>query len=77
MDPDETYLRPITLLSSDYKILTHIFANRLTVCITQIISDTQSGFIKERSIHNNIQLKIDLLDYNHLIEDEGFMLILI
>lgn len=69
-------LRPITLLNTDYKILTHIYANRLKSDITQIISDTQSGFIKGRSIHNNIRLVLDLLEYNHLIEDEGFILFL-
>ncbi len=68
--------RPITLLNTDYKILTHVYANRLKSGITQIISDTQSGFIQGRSIHNNIRLVLDLLEYNHLIEDEGFILFL-
>uniref|UniRef100_A0A669EBX3 Reverse transcriptase domain-containing protein n=1 Tax=Oreochromis niloticus TaxID=8128 RepID=A0A669EBX3_ORENI len=69
-------LRPITLLNNDYKLLTHIFANRLKSGITQIISDTQSGFIKGRSIHNNIRLILDLIDYNYLIENQGFVLFL-
>ncbi|OOO00291.1 MAG: hypothetical protein ATN35_08060 [Epulopiscium sp. Nele67-Bin004] len=33
-------LRPITLLNVDYKLLTHIIANRLKVDIEQIISET-------------------------------------
>lgn len=69
-------LRPITLLNNDYKLLTHIFANRLKSGITQIISDTQSGFLKGRSIHNNIRLVLDLIDYNNLIDNEGFILFL-
>lgn len=69
-------LRPITLLNNDYKILTHIYANRLKTGISQIISETQSGFLKGRSIHNNIRLVLDLLDYNYLIEDDGFILFL-
>ncbi len=68
-------LRPITLLNNDYKILTHIYANRLKTGVSQIISETQSGFLKGRSIHNNIRLVLDLLDYNYLIED-GFILFL-
>lgn len=68
--------RPITLLNNDYKILTHIYANRLKTGISDIISDTQSGFIKGRSIHNNIRLIFDLIDYNYLIEDQGFILFL-
>ncbi|KAJ0006118.1 hypothetical protein NQD34_013391 [Periophthalmus magnuspinnatus] len=69
-------LRPITLLNNDYKLLTHIFANRLKLGITQIISETQSGFIKGRSIHNNIRLVLDLIDYDFLINNEGFILLL-
>jgi len=33
-------------------------------------------FLKGRSIHNNIRLVLDLLDYNYLIEDDGFILFL-
>lgn len=69
-------LRPITLLNNDYKLLTHIFANRLRVGIEDIVSDTQSGFIRGRSIHNNIRLILDLLDYNYLIEDKSLILFL-
>uniref|UniRef100_A0A3B3H9P1 Reverse transcriptase domain-containing protein n=1 Tax=Oryzias latipes TaxID=8090 RepID=A0A3B3H9P1_ORYLA len=69
-------LRPISLLNSDYKILTNIYASRLKTGLNQIISDTQSGFLKGRSIHNNIRLVLDLIDYNQLIEDDGFILFL-
>lgn len=61
------------MLNNDYKVLTHIFANILKSVITQIISDTQSGFIKGRSVHSNIRLVLDLLEYDHLIEEEGFI----
>lgn len=69
-------LRPITLLNTDYKIVTLAYANRLKSKLDTIISDSQSRFMKDRSIHNNIRLVIDLLDYNHLIEDDGFILFL-
>lgn len=65
--------RPITLLNTDYKIVTLIYANRLKIFLHKIISDSQSGFMKGRSIHNNIRLVLDLLDYRHLIEDDGFI----
>ena len=75
-----TYLncswRPITLLNNDYKILTHIFSNRLKEGLPQIISDTQSGFMKGRSIHNNIRLVLDLVEYSDYINDDGFILFL-
>lgn len=41
-------LRPIMIFNNGYKILTHIHANRLKVGITQIISEMQSGFLKEQ-----------------------------
>lgn len=69
-------LRPITLLNVDYKLFTTLLANRLKMGIDKIISESQSGFIKERSIHNNIRLVLDLLDYNYLIEDKGLIFFL-
>lgn len=69
-------LRPIALLNVDYKLFTMVFANRLKTDIKQIVSETQSGFIRNRSIHNNIRLVLDLIDYNYLIEDKGFILFL-
>lgn len=52
-----------------------MIANSLKVGIGQIVSETQSGFIKERSIQKNIMF-LDLLNYNYLIEDNGFILFL-
>ncbi len=30
--------------------------------------------LKDRSIHNNIRLIFDLIEYSHLIEEDGFIL---
>ncbi len=78
-DKDSRYidnLRPITLLNTDYKIFAHIFANRLKKGINKIINESQSGFLAGRSIHNNIRLIIDLLEYSEWIEEDGFILFL-
>lgn len=40
--------------------------------INQFFSEIQSGFIKGRSVHNSIRLVLDLINYNHLFEDDGF-----
>lgn len=69
-------LRPITLLNVDYKIFTNALASRLKSGIGNIISDTQSGFLPNRLIHNNIRLVLDLIDYSHLLEDDGIILFL-
>jgi len=69
-------LRPITLLNTDYKLLTHIYNNRLKLGLSKIIGETQTGFIRGRSIHNNIRLVLDLLEYNQEIVDDGVILFL-
>uniref|UniRef100_A0A3P9J195 Reverse transcriptase domain-containing protein n=1 Tax=Oryzias latipes TaxID=8090 RepID=A0A3P9J195_ORYLA len=68
--------RPITLRNSDYKLLTYIFASRLQTGLSELIAETQSGFLKGRSIHNNIRLVMDIIEYRHLIKDNGFILFL-
>ena len=69
-------LRPITLLNTDYKLFSHVIADRLRNGLADVISDTQSGLLRDRSIHNNIRLVLDLLDYKHLIKDDGIILFL-
>ncbi|XDV39802.1 hypothetical protein PO909_008989 [Leuciscus waleckii] len=69
-------LRPITLLNTDYKLLTMELAFRLKVGLSKIISNSQSGFMKGRLIHNNIRLVLDLIDYNDLVEDDAYILFL-
>lgn len=69
-------LRPITLLNVDYKIFTQALAIRLKSGLNETISETQSGFLSNRLIHNNICLFFYLLDYEHLIEDDGVILFL-
>uniref|UniRef100_A0A3Q3ASU9 Reverse transcriptase domain-containing protein n=1 Tax=Kryptolebias marmoratus TaxID=37003 RepID=A0A3Q3ASU9_KRYMA len=68
--------RPITLLNCDYKLLTYIYTNRLKTGLKDVISETQTGFMSKRSIHNNIRLVQDLLEYSDLVEDKGFILFL-
>ena len=55
--------RPISLATTDYKILAFILANRLHKVIDKIISDDQSGYIKKRFIGTNIRLISDIIDY--------------
>ncbi len=68
--------RPICLLNNDYKILAAIFAERIKTVLDSIIDQTQSGFMKNRHIANNIRLVLDVLDYSHLISDQSFILFL-
>uniref|UniRef100_A0A9J8DK74 Reverse transcriptase domain-containing protein n=1 Tax=Cyprinus carpio carpio TaxID=630221 RepID=A0A9J8DK74_CYPCA len=66
--------RPITLLNSDYKLLASVYAEKLKSCLADIISNTQSGFLKGRHISNNIRLIIDILDYPEFINKDALIL---
>ena len=48
--------RPITLLNIIYKILAKTLAKRLQPYLSELIHDSQTGFIQERSIFDNIIL---------------------
>ena len=52
--------RPITLLNYDYKIYAKILANRMEEA-TDLIGNQQTGFIRGRSIHNNIRRTQEVL----------------
>ena len=48
--------RPLTLLNTDYKIVTKAVANRIKKFLPKIIDCSQTGFIKGRYIGENIRL---------------------
>ena len=55
--------RPITLLNTDYKLLSACLANRLKNNLHQIISSSQKGFLKDRFIGENTRLVYDIMQY--------------
>lgn len=65
---------PICLLNNDYKLLALILAKRLKSVLNSIIDESQSGFMKNRHISNNIRLVLDILDYSELVNDGAFIL---
>ncbi len=66
--------RPVSLLNNDSKLFAMIFARRLKQGLDKIIDIEQSGFMQGCHIRNNIRPVLDMVDYNHLIEDESFIL---
>ena len=51
--PDAKFVsdfRPISLIGSVYKVITKVLANRLGLVISDLVSNTQSAFLKNRQI---------------------------
>ena len=57
--------RPISLLNTDYKILTKILANRLKHVLPQIISECQTACIPDRTIYDNLSYTRDIIQIAH------------
>lgn len=55
--------RPISLLNVDYKIISKILANRLKRVVNDIIHVDQTCAIPGRSIHDNLHLLRDIVQY--------------
>ena len=68
--------RPITLLNTDYKILTKCLAIRVKQVLPFIINLDQNGCLKDRYIGENIRTISDLIDYTSLYNLPGIILLL-
>jgi len=55
--------RPITLLSSLYKILTKIFAERVQTVLPHVIRPNHTGFVEGRSILDNVFMAQEALEW--------------
>ncbi len=63
--------RPITILNTDYKLLSKILADRLAVIAPQIINRAQAGFVPGRKIQNHTQLARMMIDWAEMNEENG------
>ncbi len=68
--------RPISLLNTDYKILTKCLARRIHIVLPSIIDLNQTGFIKGRYIGENIRTIAYIIDYRNLKNQPGIILLL-
>ena len=57
-----THWRPISLLSTEFKILSKALANRIKLVLGSLISPEQAGFVQDRNIHDNVCKLFDLLE---------------
>ena len=65
--------RPVSLLNTDYKILTKLLAVRLQKVIPTIINSDQVGYIKNRYIGENVRILSDILLYTDLEDLEAYI----
>jgi hypothetical protein len=65
--------RPITILNTDYKILTKILSNRLKKVLPKIIHSDQTGFVLGRQIGENIRIVHDIMTYCDENDISGIM----
>ena len=68
--------RPITLLNTDYKIISKLLAERLKVVLPNIINTDQKGFVKGRNIFQGNRLLQDIIDYTDIEDEEGAIIFL-
>ena len=63
--------RPITLLNTDYKIMTKALASQLAKNICTLIHPDQTGFVPTRSIFDPIRLAETMCIYADYMEEDG------
>jgi len=68
--------RPITLLNTDYKILTKVLASRLQAALKDIISEDQTGYIQGRYIGENIRVIDDIITQTAYKSAPGYIILL-
>lgn len=68
--------RPITLLNTDYKIVSKLLAERLKKVIGKIIHPDQKGFVPGRNINEANRMIQDIIDYFEETDDEGIIVFL-
>ena len=63
--------RPITLLNTDYKIMTKVLAMQLATHACSLLHQDQSGFVPSRSIFDPIRLAETMCAYADYMEENG------
>ena len=65
--------RPLSLLNTDYKIITKLLAKRLQNVIGKLISTDQNGYIRRRFIGDNIRTISDIIEYTSINNPSGII----
>jgi ribonuclease HI/exonuclease III len=73
---DPVNYRPITLLNTEYKLMTRILAMRLAEVATEILDEDQAGFVPKRSILDHVRLSKAMINYAEAVEENGMIIAL-
>jgi exonuclease III len=65
--------RPISLLNTDYKIITKLLATRIKKVLPTVIHADQVAYLKDRFIGQNIRSILDIMDYTKLEDKNGII----
>jgi hypothetical protein len=65
--------RPISLLNTDYKIITKLLANRIKKVLPSVIHPDQVAYLKKRFIGQNIRTILDIMGYTRLMDKKGII----
>ena len=68
--------RPLTLLNCDYKIATKAISNHIKTVLPKLISNDQTGFIKDRFIGENICALDSIIKYTAAKDIPGLLFFL-
>ena len=68
--------RPLSLLNTDYKILTKTLSNRLQKVLPKLVNEDQVGYIRGRYIGQNIRIIKDIMTYTAKKNLPGYILLI-
>jgi len=68
--------RPITVLNTDYKLLTKVLALHLMDSADTLIHEDQASFIPKRSIFSHIRLAKAIINYAEIMEEDSAIIAL-
>ena len=68
--------RPITLLNTDYKLAARVLADRLGPLLSHVVDSTQTGFLPQRWIGDNILAHLEIIAWYQRTQQPGVLLFL-